>query len=272
MGAALRTTLSATTLARSSTSASSTSVSMSRTSHSSSIQSCRFTDPILRTRSRPASTRPLGKVGPRVDVAGLRLEGRDVRQVERLPEPPHRRALDRVGPHGVERRRRHGHRQVRPSAVDEDRAVAPLGGRRRRWPPRRGHVDGRPRSAACPCGSGVSGASDSDAEYPAQRITTGVRRRDRAAVRRLLARPDHGRRRSAARRRPPRPSGPRDGAQGAVEQGAPADAPGRPCPRRRAARPGRRPAPRRRSPPRESRLPARPAPGSPPGPHWGRCR
>ena len=83
--------------------------------------------------ANPVETRKhFGKVGPRVDVTGLRLEGRDVRQVERLPEPTHRRALDLVGPHGVERRRRHGHRQVPPSAVDEDRAVASVAAATRR--------------------------------------------------------------------------------------------------------------------------------------------
>ena len=73
IGAAVRTTLSAATLARSSTSASSTSVSMSRTSHSSSIQSCRFTDPISRPgrRSGPRDLSRVtpSKVGPGVDVS-----------------------------------------------------------------------------------------------------------------------------------------------------------------------------------------------------------
>ena len=134
IGAARRSTLSATTLARSSTSPSSTSTSMSRTSLSSSIQSWRFTDPIWRLRPAPSSTwGRSSQVSTSAASSAVAATGARSRPLQQRRSAMPSALSGRTASRAV---RAHGHGQVRPA------------GRRQRGAGRRSRP---PRGAARPC-------------------------------------------------------------------------------------------------------------------------
>ena len=148
------------------------------------------------------------------------------------PEPAQRRAgssgraAPRRAPRAVD-----GQRQLPPSAVDEDRAVAPL-----RPPPRRPAGHGRRAVDARACRTASTRTSRTPGS-PQQRVAPGERRRDRAAVRGSSRVNVTGRvgRHLVADHHDLRGAG--DGVEGAVQQGRARPPRPRPCRRRRAARP-----------------------------------
>ena len=216
IGAAGRSTWWAASRARSRIRPSSTSVSMSRTSHSSSIQSWRFTAPGRSSTRRAGKPRRAagsgldnGPVTPGAGRPGRpRCRRRAPRRRRRAPRrgraaraagaataraPPPRRCGRRRS-RAASEHRRPGWR--RPSASDEHRAVVAAGGRAARAGPTvRGgdarHVDGQHHDQA--------GGRCEDASQPGQQPGR------RAAARRVLAGEASPGARSGPGRRPRRP-------------------------------------------------------------------
>ena len=206
----------AATLARSRTSPSSTSVSMSRTSHSSSIQSWRFTrlrSPAIRRRSfksdapcRGSIPEP-GGVVPGVDVVLPRPRRRHVDAVADRPSAAHRQPCAPPREAAPGRAVRAPRELAAPVAVDEPRAVAPAA-RGLQQPGDGGggdvrHVDGqrRPRSRRRRVRRRDAGA----AARPGVRRRRGSSRVNVTGRRVGRLRPDHHD--LARRRRPPRGRG-----------------------------------------------------------------